>query len=214
MRLDEIGDSVVVSTAEDVCHVHVHTDDIGAALEAGIEHGVPRRVAVTLLETIAPAPKGGLSIVACAAGPGIAALLEEAGATTVASGPGHRASAGELVAAVREEVEADPLTHARDAAKRWQATVLLKGARTVVVAGEVQRGKSSLVNALVGYRDLCPVGVDVTSSVAVSVTTTGDLPAAHAAELFFPSGPRPWIMISPPGSNPNCSAKARSRSFG
>ena len=36
-RLDEIGDSVVVSTAEDVCHVHVHTDDIGAALEAGIE---------------------------------------------------------------------------------------------------------------------------------------------------------------------------------
>ena len=87
-RLDEIGDSVVVSTAEDVCHVHVHTDDIGAALEAGIEHGVPRRVAVTLLETIAPAPKGGLSIVACAAGPGIAALLEEAGATTVASGPG------------------------------------------------------------------------------------------------------------------------------
>ena len=101
-RLDEIGDSVVVSTAEDVCHVHVHTDDIGAALEAGIEHGVPRRVAVTLLETIAPAPKGGLSIVACAAGPGIAALLEEAGATTVASGPGHRASAGELVAAVRQ----------------------------------------------------------------------------------------------------------------
>ncbi len=63
--------------------------------------------------------------------------------------------------------------------------------RTVVVAGEVQRGKSSLVNALVGFRDLCPVGVDVTSSVAVSVTTTGDLPAAHAAELFFPSGPRP-----------------------
>lgn len=63
--------------------------------------------------------------------------------------------------------------------------------RTVVVAGEVQRGKSSLVNALVGYRDLCPVGVDVTSSVAVSVTTTGDLPAAYAAELFFPSGPRP-----------------------
>ncbi|PZT93228.1 MAG: hypothetical protein DI630_27380, partial [Gordonia sp. (in: high G+C Gram-positive bacteria)] len=62
--------------------------------------------------------------------------------------------------------------------------------RTVVVAGEVQRGKSSLVNALVGYRDLCPVGVDVTSSVAVSVTTAGDLPA-HAAELFFPSGPRP-----------------------
>lgn len=100
-RLDEIGDSVVVSTAEDVCHVHVHTDDIGAALEAGLTHAAPQRVAVTLLETVVARPRVGVSIVACAAGPGIAALLEEAGATTVSSGPGHRASAGEIVAAVR-----------------------------------------------------------------------------------------------------------------
>ncbi|CAM4033818.1 DAK2 domain-containing protein [Janibacter anophelis] len=100
-RLDEIGDSVVVSTAEDVCHVHVHTDDIGAALEAGLAHAAPQRVAVTLLETVVARPRVGVSIVACAAGPGIAALLEEAGATTVSSGPGHRASAGEIVAAVR-----------------------------------------------------------------------------------------------------------------
>ena len=100
-RLDEIGDSVVVSTAEDVCHVHVHTDDIGAALEAGLTHAAPQRVAVTLLETVVARPRVGVSIVACAAGPGIAALLEEAGATTVTSGPGHRASAGEIVAAVR-----------------------------------------------------------------------------------------------------------------
>lgn len=100
-RLDEIGDSVVVSTADDVCHVHVHTDDIGAALEAGLTHAAPQRVAVTLLETVVARPRVGVSIVACAAGPGIAALLEEAGATTVTSGPGHRASAGEIVAAVR-----------------------------------------------------------------------------------------------------------------
>lgn len=63
--------------------------------------------------------------------------------------------------------------------------------RTVVVVGEVQRGKSSLVNALVGRRDLCPVGVDVTSSVAVSVTSDPELDSECAAELFFPSGPRP-----------------------
>ena len=99
--LDTIGDSVVVSSAVDVSHVHVHTDDIGAALEAGLAHALPRRVAVTLLETMAPAPRVGLSVVACAAGTGIAAVLEEAGAATVASGPGHRASAGELVSAIR-----------------------------------------------------------------------------------------------------------------
>lgn len=63
--------------------------------------------------------------------------------------------------------------------------------RTIVVLGEVQRGKSSLVNALVGRRDLCPVGVDVTSSVAVSVTSDPTLESETTAELFFPSGPKP-----------------------
>ena len=62
--------------------------------------------------------------------------------------------------------------------------------RTVVVAGEVQRGKSSLVNALVGRDDLCPVGVDVTSSVAVSVTGDSTQTDDVAVELFFPSGSR------------------------
>lgn len=61
-------------------------------------------------------------------------------------------------------------------------------ARTVVVVGEVQRGKSSLVNALVGQRDLCPVGVEVTSSTAVSVTVDAALDVDETAELFFPSG--------------------------
>lgn len=67
-------------------------------------------------------------------------------------------------------------------------------ARTVVVVGEVQRGKSSLVNALIGQRDLCPVGVEVTSSTAVSVTVDSALDVDETAELFFPSGtsgPRP-----------------------
>ncbi|MDN5716942.1 MAG: DAK2 domain-containing protein [Janibacter sp.] len=101
LRLDEIGDSVVVSTAEDVCNVHVHTDDIGAALEAGLEHAAPQRVAVTLLEARAPHQRAGVAIVACAAGPGIAEVFEESGAISLMSGPGHRASAGEILATVR-----------------------------------------------------------------------------------------------------------------
>ncbi len=100
--LDGIGDSVVVSGAAGLWSVHVHTDDIGAALELALDAGRPHRVVVTpLSHVLQPRPRVGLAVVACAAGPGIAALFEAAGATTVASGPARRASAGELLAAVR-----------------------------------------------------------------------------------------------------------------
>ncbi|HEU4348572.1 MAG TPA: DAK2 domain-containing protein [Actinoplanes sp.] len=52
--LDELGDSlVVVGTGEGdppTWNVHVHVDDIGAAIEAGIAAGRPHRIAVTRLE--------------------------------------------------------------------------------------------------------------------------------------------------------------------
>nr|WP_308016473.1 hypothetical protein [Jidongwangia harbinensis] len=53
-RLDALGDSlVVVGTGEGsppTWNVHVHVDDIGAAVEAGIESGRPHRISVTRLE--------------------------------------------------------------------------------------------------------------------------------------------------------------------
>lgn len=120
-RLDTLGDSVVVSTAQDVSTVHVHTDDIGAVLEAALVHGVPQRVVVTLLETTNEAPRVGVSIVACAAGPGIAEVLQEAGATTLPSGPGHRASAGEILAAVRTTGTAEVILLPNDRDTRMAA---------------------------------------------------------------------------------------------
>ncbi|MER7071285.1 DAK2 domain-containing protein [Terrabacter sp. NPDC000476] len=45
----------------------------------------------------------GVAIVACAAGPGLAALFEDAGAVVVPSGPGRRASTGGLIDAIREQ---------------------------------------------------------------------------------------------------------------
>lgn len=137
--LDGLGDSVVVSSAEDVTHVHVHTDDIGAALEAGLAHGVPRRVAVSLLELRSPALQPGVGIVACAAGPGIAAVIEGAGATSVASGPGRRASAGELVDAVRATATADVILMPNDRDTRLAAEAAVRAAsqegQTVHVIG-------------------------------------------------------------------------------
>lgn len=109
-RLGEIGDSVVVVGGEGLWNVHVHTDDVGAAIEAGLKSGRPHRIRVThFAEQIArqqaadkPALPSldGRRIVAVAAGPGLAELFEEAGAVVVSGGPARRPSTGELLEAV------------------------------------------------------------------------------------------------------------------
>jgi DAK2 domain fusion protein YloV len=51
---DAIGDSIVVVGGDGLWNCHVHTNDIGGAVEAGIEAGRPRNVRVTdLLEQVA-----------------------------------------------------------------------------------------------------------------------------------------------------------------
>lgn len=108
-RLGELGDSVVVVGRDGLWNVHVHTDDVGAAIEAGLEAGRPHRIRVThFAEQIAaqtaaaeaPAPLAGRRVVAVAAGPGLAQLFEEAGAEVVRGGPGRRPSTGELLEAI------------------------------------------------------------------------------------------------------------------
>uniref|UniRef100_UPI0030F65F40 DAK2 domain-containing protein n=1 Tax=Nocardioides salarius TaxID=374513 RepID=UPI0030F65F40 len=46
-RLAGLGDSLVVVGDERLWNVHVHVDDVGAAIEAGIEAGRPHRIRVT-----------------------------------------------------------------------------------------------------------------------------------------------------------------------
>ncbi|HWJ65181.1 MAG TPA: DAK2 domain-containing protein [Nocardioides sp.] len=111
-RLGEIGDSVVVVGNDGLWNVHVHTDDVGAAIEAGLADGRPHRIRVThFAEQVAgqaarqaaeplPPTLDGRRVVAVAAGPGLAALFEEAGAVVVRGGPGKRPSAGELLEAI------------------------------------------------------------------------------------------------------------------
>lgn len=107
-RLGELGDSVVVVGRDGLWNVHVHTDDVGAAIEAGLEAGRPHRIRVThFAEQIAanvaaetPAPLAGRRVVAVAAGPGLGELFEEAGAEVVMGGPGRRPSTGELLEAI------------------------------------------------------------------------------------------------------------------
>ena len=99
-----LGDSLVVVGGEGLWNVHVHVDDVGSAIEAGIEAGRPHRVRVThFAEQIAarePQKRVGRAIVAVAAGPGLAGLFEEAGAVVVHGGPGSRPSTGMLLEAM------------------------------------------------------------------------------------------------------------------
>jgi DAK2 domain fusion protein YloV len=99
-----LGDSLVVVGGDGLWNVHVHVDDVGAAIEAGIEAGRPHRVRVThFAEQIAAREQRarvGRAIVAVAAGPGLAQLFEEAGAVVVRGGPGNRPSTGMLLDAI------------------------------------------------------------------------------------------------------------------
>ncbi|WP_426243986.1 DAK2 domain-containing protein [Nocardioides sp. LHG3406-4] len=104
--LSPLGDSLVVVGGEGLWNVHVHVDDVGAAIEAGIRAGRPHRVRVTHFADQAPAvrrrgaARTGRRIVAVAAGPGLARLFEEAGAVVVQGGPGKRPSSGQLLEAI------------------------------------------------------------------------------------------------------------------
>ena len=105
-RLAGLGDSLVVVGGEGLWNVHVHVDDVGAAVEAGIAAGRPHRIRVThFAEQVAELrrqtrARTGRRIVAVAAGPGLGALFEEAGAVVVPGGPGRRPSTGQLLEAI------------------------------------------------------------------------------------------------------------------
>jgi len=89
-QLDALGDSLVVGGGDGLFSVHVHVDDAGAAVEAGMAAGRPYRVRI---DSLVPGPRSasdppgdaprGRAVVAVVAGDGLAALCEEAGATVV-----------------------------------------------------------------------------------------------------------------------------------
>jgi DAK2 domain fusion protein YloV len=120
LALDALGDSlVVVGTGEGApptWNVHVHVDDIGAAIEAGIVAGRPHQISVTRLEERVhvveplsaqrhhrraedqPTHPEARGAVVVAAGDGLTALFAAEGATVVGRNP----STAEMLAAIAE----------------------------------------------------------------------------------------------------------------
>jgi dihydroxyacetone kinase-like predicted kinase len=104
--LAPLGDSLVVVGGDGLWNVHVHVDDVGAAVEAGIRAGRPYRVRVTHFaeQPERPVPRttvqAGRSVVVVAAGAGLGDLFVRAGATVVPGGVGRRPSTGQILEAV------------------------------------------------------------------------------------------------------------------
>lgn len=103
-ELDALGDSLVVVGGDPLWNVHVHVDDAGAAIEAGMRAGRPHRIKVVHLASSARTHRAGegRGVVAVAAGDGIARLFAGAGAVVVRREPGSSPSLAAVLAAVRE----------------------------------------------------------------------------------------------------------------
>ncbi|MCX5176579.1 DAK2 domain-containing protein [Streptomyces virginiae] len=115
-RLDGLGDSLVVVGGDGLWNVHVHVDDPGAAVEAGVVAGRPYRIRITHFadeRRRARGERAQRAVVAVVPGEGLAGLCGEAGATTVLARPGEPPAVAELLDAVRR-------AHARE-------VVLLQG---------------------------------------------------------------------------------------
>ena len=126
-ELSAIGGSLVIVGGEDLWQVHIHVDDAGAAVEAGVRAGIPSRITVTRFAepgaAIGPGELAGLSepvgwapnetvpprrratdapptraVVAVVPGPGYAELFSSAGARTlIAAGTPSQPAVEDLV---------------------------------------------------------------------------------------------------------------------
>ncbi|MEU0675027.1 DAK2 domain-containing protein [Streptomyces sp. NPDC006172] len=138
-RLDALGDSLVVVGGDGLWNVHVHVDDAGAAVEAGVEAGRPYRIRITHFGVDDVHARGGerpprerveRAVVAVVPGEGLAGLYADAGATTVLARPGEPPASGELVEAVRRAHAREVVLLPNDADLRHTAAAAAEQART------------------------------------------------------------------------------------
>ncbi|MGW7823705.1 DAK2 domain-containing protein [Streptomyces puniciscabiei] len=137
-RLDALGESLVVVGGDGLWNVHVHVDDAGAAVEAGVEAGRPYRIRITHFGLgdvhtggeRPPRERAQRAVVAVVPGEGLAGLYTEAGATAVLARPGEPPASGELVQAVRRAHAREVVLLPNDAELRHTAAAAAEQGRT------------------------------------------------------------------------------------
>ena len=225
----EVGDSIVVVGGDGIFNCHIHTDDIGAAIEAGIAVGRPHRIQVTdLLDQAAehsesfsaPAPPptddGGssppapvaiaeadrCSVVAVGAGGGVEAILASMGVSRVVTGgQSMNPSTAELLAAV-------------DSLRTGHVVVLPNNKNIIPVAeqvgGETERAVSVVPTRSVveGIAGLLAFSADATAAhnAAAMATAAAAVTAAEvtqavrdASSSAGPISAGDWLGIGPAG---------------
>ncbi|WP_329498310.1 DAK2 domain-containing protein [Kitasatospora herbaricolor] len=110
-RLAELGDSLVVGGGDGLWNVHVHVDDAGAAVEAGVRAGRPYQIRIThFAEAAARAgaadsrgarERRARTVLSVVSGEGLAELCEQAGAAVLHADPDRPPASAELAEAVR-----------------------------------------------------------------------------------------------------------------
>ncbi|MFI8914052.1 DAK2 domain-containing protein [Streptomyces sp. NPDC053513] len=152
-RLDALGDSLVVVGGDGLWNVHVHVDDAGAAVEAGVQAGRPHRIRITHFaadaatakpseqteraEQAGPSGPSGdgrgerarRAVVAVVPGEGLAGLCAEAGATTVRSRPGEPPADDDLLEAIRRAHAREVVLLPNDTELRLTAAAAAERAR-------------------------------------------------------------------------------------
>ncbi len=222
----EVGDSIVVVGGDGIWNCHIHTDDIGAAIEAGIAVGRPHRIQVTDLldqaaehsesfrEPAGAADEGGLpppaeitevdrcSVVAVGAGDGVEAILTSMGVSrVVAGGQSMNPSTAELLAAV-------------DSLPSGHVVVLPNNKNIIPVAeqvdGETERtvGVVPTRSVLEGISSLMAFSVDATAAdnvaqmaEAAAAVTAAEVTQAvrDATSSAGPISTGDWLGIGPDG---------------
>ena len=142
-QLAPLGDSLVVVGGDGLWNVHVHVDDVGAAVEAGIGAGRPYRIRVThfaeQLERRSSGPsapqRNGRKVVVVAAGEGLERLFAEAGASVVPAGPGRRPSTGQILEAITDAAASEVIVLPND---RDSVAVAEAAAGTAREAGDLR----------------------------------------------------------------------------
>jgi DAK2 domain fusion protein YloV len=195
--LAPLGDSLVVVGGEGLWNVHVHVDDVGAAVEAGIRAGAPRRIQVThFAEQVERArekraERRGRKLVIVAAGPGLVQLFGEAGAEVIEGGPGRRPSTAQVLEAIEatgaEEVvvlpnDADSIGVAEAAAHEAE----LKGIHVVVLP---TRAQVQGIAALAVHEPGRPLDSDVVHMTAAARGTRHGAVTVAARSAMTTAGP-------------------------
>ncbi|MER5180065.1 DAK2 domain-containing protein [Streptomyces sp. NPDC002896] len=141
-RLDALGDSLVVVGGDGLWNVHVHVDDAGAAVEAGVEAGRPYRIRITHFGAedahSASAASAALpsrervqrAVVAVVPGEGLRVLYADCGAVTVPVRTGELPASGELVDAIRHAHAREVVLLPNDAELRHTAAAAAEQVRS------------------------------------------------------------------------------------